>query len=404
MKVALIGNMNNNANNLAHYLLDAGVDCDVLFYANEAAHFTPEADNVLPKRYASKTLSWGGYKDYFTTSASQIRADLADYDFLIGARLAPAYCAKAGRHLDIFMPTGGDLHTVPVWNGWGVRDLIKYLGFARIQRRAISKVGTLYWDVTNDELEATIAPYTAGLPRMVYGIPALYHPEYEGVTLELRRAQSKWLERFQAARQGADIFLFSHVKHVWTPKGIAHYGRFHEKGNDQIIRALAGYYQSNPSKSLRLALFEYGDDHPSTRALARELNVDEHIIWFPQMPRREIMMGIGESDGVIGEIARSWFSYGTILEAMVMGKPVLHHRNDALYEGQDFYPMIHVHDAQSLCIAFRDIAEGKIDLRQIGDKAHDWLVKSSVTPAIQDIVNRIDTKRARLPDQSETSH
>lgn len=404
MKVALIGNMNNNANNLAHYLLDAGVDCDVLFFANEASHFRPEADNVMPVRYGAKQLTWGGYAAYFTTPAATIRADLAEYDFLIGSRLAPAYVAKAGRVLDIFMPTGGDLHTVPVWNGWALKDVVKYLLFARIQCQAIGKVGALYWDVTNDEIEETIAPFTSHLPRMSHAIPMIYHPEYQDDALAERRAASEWLSRFQEARQGADIFLFSHVKHVWTPRGIAHYGRFHEKGNDQIIRALAGYYQSNPSKSLRLALFEYGDDHPSTRALARELNVDEHITWFPQMPRREIMMGIGVSDGVIGEIARSWFSYGTILEAMVMRKPVLHHRNDALYPGQDFYPMIHVHDAQSLCSAFRDIADGQVDLRYTGDRAHDWLVKASVTPAIQDIVNRIDAKRTRLRDQSETSH
>jgi hypothetical protein len=399
MKVALIGNMNNNANNIAHYLLDLGIECDVLFFANEAGHFCPESDNVVPVRYNAKQLKWGGYASYFTTPAAAIRADLAEYDFLIGSRLAPAYVAKSGRVLDIFMPTGGDLHTVPVWNGWMPRDLVKYFGFARIQRQAIGKVRALYWDDTNDELEATIASYTAGLPRMVHGIPTVYHPEYEGPMLEVRQGRSEWLGRFRAARKGADFFFVSHVKHVWTPEGIAHYGRYHEKGNDQIVRALAAYYQANPSKQIRIAFFKYGIDHTATRTLARDLGVDDYITWFPRLPRREIMIGIEVADAVIGELARSWFSYGTIYEAMVMRRAVLHNRDAAMYPGRDLYPMVHVTDASSLVAAFNDIAASHIDLTELGQQAHDWLVKSSVMPAIQDIVNRIDIKRARLRDQ-----
>lgn len=393
MRIALIGNMNNNSNNLAQYLMDAGVTCDVLFFKNEAKHFTPEADNVGPVRYGTKELSWGDYISYFTTPAAQIRDDLAEYDFLIGSRLAPAYCAKAGRALDIFMPTGGDLHMVPIWNGWKPRDLIKFVIFSRIQRSAIGKVGALFWDATNDEIEETIAPYTQHLRRLSHAIPMIYHPEYQGEALAQRQAQSGWLRKFREARQGADIFLFSHVKHVWTPGAIAHYGRFHEKGNDQIIHALAEYYRGNPTKSLRLALFEYGTDHKATRKLARELNVDQHIAWFPQMPRREIMMGIGEADAVIGEISRSWFSYGTILEAMVMGKPILHHRNDALYPGQILYPMVHVRDATSLAESFRMIAKGGIDLVDSGEKSHEWFVEIGVKGAISALVGEIERNR-----------
>lgn len=392
MKVALIGNMNNNSNNLAHYLLDAGIDVEVLFFANEASHFGPDADNVLPVRYVSKQLSWGGYRSYFTTSAARIRSDLEPYDFLIGSRLAPAYCRKAGRHLDIFMPTGGDLHTVPVWNGWKPRDVVKYFGFARIQREAIKQVGALYWDVTNDEIEKTIAPFTSHIPRMSHAIPMIYHPEYQGEALEVRQQKSEWRERFRDAREGADIFLFSHVKHVWTPKAIAHYGRFHEKGNDHVIRALASYYRGNPTKSIRLALFEFGDDHLATRALARELDVDKYIAWFPQMPRREIMLGLAESDGLIGEISRSWFSYGTILEAMVMRRAIIHHRDDTLYSGIELYSMVDARSDKDLEDIFVAIAKDEIDLELLGKSSYDWLVQVSMKNAINEIVARIEGK------------
>ena len=57
-----------------------------------------------------------------------------------------------------------------------------------------------------------------------------------------------------------------------------------------MIQALAKYYSQAPEKTLRLALFEYGTDHAATRALARQLEVDQYITWFPQMPRKEIII------------------------------------------------------------------------------------------------------------------
>lgn len=112
MKIGIIGNMNNNAVNLARYLQDAGLDCTVLLYQNEASHFVPEADALSGVTYKFRTLSWGSYVNYFLTSPKVIRSDLADFDYIIGSRLAPAFLAKAGIPLDMFMPTGGDLHTL----------------------------------------------------------------------------------------------------------------------------------------------------------------------------------------------------------------------------------------------------------------------------------------------------
>ena len=389
MKIALLGNMNNNAINLARFLIDRGINCDVLFFENEADHFQPSADDLEVCSYKSVSLEWGGYKKYFTTSRKTIRRDVEDYDFLIGSRLAPAYLDKAGIKLDIFMPTGGDLHSLPVWNGWNSRDLLKYLGFSGIQRRAIEKVGALYWDFTNPEVERTIAPYTNHLRRIVHGIPTIYYPDFEGTQLERRKARSTWLQRFTDARRDADVYLISHVKHVWTPAVVAHYGRFHEKGNDQIILALAKYYERSRSTRIRIAMFEYGDDHLNTRMLAKKLGVDRHIDWFPQMPRKEIMLGIEVADGVIGEITQSYLTYGTVVEAMAMNRAVLHHRNDEFYPGKPLYPMLNTPDAESLARAFEKIDSGKVNLAQMGEASGAWLREYGVGAAIDAITAQI---------------
>ena len=44
------------------------------------------------------------------------------------------------------------------------------------------------------------------------------------------------------------------------------------------------------------------------------------------------MVGISLSDLVAGEFNNSWFTYGVVFEAMAMGKPIIHHRNDSIYK------------------------------------------------------------------------
>ena len=392
MRVAIIGNMNNNANNLIRYLVDQGLDCTILFYANEAEHFVPDADNIDRIDYPHQTLSWGSYAGLFATSASQIAQDLAPFDFLIGSRLAPAYARKAGRSLDIFMPTGGDLHMLPMFSGFAPKDFFKFLVFSRIQRRGIQQCKTVFWDATNVELEQKIRPVIQGMDRISHAIPAIYYPDYENEALQRRLEASEWIDHFTAARADCDFLFLHHVKHVWLPKTVRYYGEFHDKGNDQIVYGLAQYYANSPRKRIKIAMVRYGRDYDETKALAEKLGVAQHIVWFPQLPRKELMMAISVVDAVIGEVTRSWFSYGTIMEAMVMSKTVIHNRDDALYPDKRLYPMLRIFDGPSVAKAFQQVADGEVDLVQMGIDARRWLVEYGMGEPIREIVKRVKSK------------
>lgn len=391
-RIAIIGNMNNNANNLVRFLMGQGLDCTVLFYKNEAGHFTPDADNIEAVQYPHETLTWGGYGQLFTTSAAQIAKDLAPFDFLIGSRLAPVYADKAGRSLDIFMPSGGDLHMLPMFSGFAPKDFFKFLVFSRAQRKGIRRSKVLFWDETNEELENKIRSVVEGMDRIKHAIPAIYYPDYEGDSLQRRLKKSEWIDKFKAARADCDVLLLHHVKHVWLPKTIQYYGEFHAKGNDQIVHGLAEYYAGSPRKRIKIIMIRFGTDYDETEALARRLGVAEHIIWFPQLPRKELMLGIGVVDAVIGEVTRSWFSYGTIMEAMVMGKATLHNRDDALYPEKRLYPMLRIFDGHSVAAAFRKIADGEVDLAEMGREAKQWMVEYGVGEPIREIVKRVNSK------------
>lgn len=395
IRVAIIGNMNNNANNLVKYLIDRGVDATVLFFSNEAGHFTPDADNQFAITYPHRTLSWGGYGQLHTTPAKRIRRDLEPFDFLIGSRLAPAYARKAGRRLDIFMPTGGELHMLPMFSGYAPKDLAKYLFFSRRQRAGIRDSRAIFWDLTNNDVEEKIKPVIDGIDRISHAIPAIYYPDYEGETLARRARASTIVEEVRQLHRDCDVLLWHHVKHVWLPKTIRYYGEFHAKGNDEIVRGLARYYDGSPDKIIKIIMLRFGTDYGETEELARSLNVDQYIHWLPQMPRKELMLAIAECDAVIGEITRSWFSYGTILEAMVMGKPVIHNRDDALYPNKRLYPMLRAFDAASFANALDRIAAGEVDLAAMGREARQWLVEYGIGEPINEIVRRISETEPR---------
>lgn len=403
MRVAIIGNMNNNANNLIRYLRREGVDATLLFFSNEANHFRPEADNIDAIDYPCVYLSWGSYAQLFTTPAAKIDADLRSFDFLIGSRLSPAYAAKCGRSLDIFMPTGGELHMLPMFSGYAVKDLIKFLLFSRMQRNGIRRCRTLFWDATNTELEEKIRPVVDGLDRIKHAIPAIYYPDYEGDRLKRRLEQSQWMNKFREIKNSCDVFLVHHVKHVWLPATITRYGTFHAKGNDQVVKGLAQYYSGRPTKRIVVAMMQYGADHVATRKLAEQLGVSQYIEWFPQLPRKELMLGIGVSDAVIGEVTRSWFSYGTVLEAMAMSKPVLHNRDDSLYGDKLLYPMLRVFDATSVASNLNRIARDEVDLAQMGLDAKQWLVHYGMGEPVREIIRRIDQRASQTSDAQATA-
>ena len=100
-------------------------------------------------------------------------------------------------------------------------------------------------------------------------------------------------------------------------------------------------------------------------------------------------MAMTTVDAVIGEVTRSWFSYGTIMEAMVMSKPVIHNRDDALYPTKRLYPMLRIFDGPSVARAFHQIADGEVDLVQMGIEAKRWLVEYGMGEPVREIVERV---------------
>lgn len=388
MKIGILGNMNNNSNNLMQYLRAAGADAHLLFYENEAGYFMPDADEIAVPDYPHKTLTWGSYRTLMNPAIGpQVRADVAPFDILIGTRLAPAYMSRfVGRPLDVFMPTGGDIWTVPHFSGYRPKNLLKWIFVSRLQRKGIRDSRSIFFDKTNPEIEDLISPLFDAERRVEIGVPAIYSPAYRGKAWEQRLAHSSMKTHFQALRSNADVFLVHHVKHLWQPDAVAAFDPYQAKGNDRILVALSQIRDVRPGLRVKVLMCEYGPDVTATKSLAKSLRVDDMIAWIPLSPRREIMVAISLADAVIGELARSWLTYGTIVEAMVQGKPVIHNRDDSFFSPRPLYPMYHATSAEEVREAILQVVDYPGEAVAKGTEAQAWYEKETIAPLIREIL------------------
>lgn len=395
MKIGILGNMNNNSNNLVQYLRAAGADAHLLLYENEDKHFVPDADEIMPTDYPKKTLTWGSYQKFMNPMIGrQVREDIAPFDLLIGTRLAPAYIARfAARPLDGFMPTGGDIWTVPHFSGYRPKNLLKWAFLSRAQRKGIRDSRRIFMDKTNPVVEELVTPLFDPERRIEAGVPTIYAPAYQGEAWERRLAHSRMKARFDAIRENADVFLVHHVKHLWQPHSVAAFDPYQAKGNDRILSGLAQIRRMHPGLRIKVLMCEYGPDVAATKALAEALGVADMIAWIPLSPRREIMVAISLADAVIGEIARSWLTYGTVMEAMVQGKPVIHNRDDSFFAPRRLYPMYHASTAEDVAASILQIAREPAEAATIGAAAKAWYDEETIAPVINEILCLTPSKK-----------
>jgi glycosyltransferase involved in cell wall biosynthesis len=376
VRVALIGNMNNNFFAVCRYLRDRGVDAHLLLFDHETAHFGPAHDTFdLGYRAFTRQLGWGS--NYLTVHASVVADDLAEFDFLIGCGPAPAFAWRAGRVLDLFIPYDSDIALLPFPRLVNPRIQAAYLAQCVAQRRGIRAAPVLAMDMTNDALEAFYKRLHYPGRRLRRGIPMLYTAEYGPDTIARYYDRTHWYHEFAAIRSRHDLVVFHHARHFWTsgPDPLGEY-----KANDILIRGLARFRETHPDVRACIVTLEYGPDASATRQLAEELGVAGDVYWFPLMSRKDLMVGLSLADMGCGEFGRSCLSCGTVYETLAMAKPLLHHREDALYQADypELYPMLNVRTAGDVADAFASWAADPAGAAKMGRQGRDWLQRFAI--------------------------
>lgn len=369
MKVALLGNMNNNHFALVRYLRDRGIDADLLLFNNEIDHFHPACDTYsLDFMRYTRQLSWGASTSYLATSAKTVANDLRGYDVIVGCGLSPAYLNKAGMALDIFAPYGGDLWIETKYRVVAPQRLASVWSSARSQSTGIRNSRVFHMGSTNDIYEREWERYRGRSERWLEGLPMVHSPTYRPEALEEIAIRTHWGEEFKAIRAESDLMIMYHSRHLWQtgPDDANH------KGTERLLRGWAELRRRRPDLRMRFVTLEYGRDVPASRKLMDELGISDTVVWMPKMYRKDLMIGVLLCDIVAAEFQHSWLMSGVMYEALVGAKPVLAHRDDSLYPGQDLYAIMNAREPDEITAMLEAYLDDRERFLAMGQAGREW--------------------------------
>jgi hypothetical protein len=381
-KVGLLGNMNNNHFSIARYLRDRGIDAEVLLFDNELPHFHPSNDTYDAEYFEYvRQLQWGSPLRFALTSARRVQSDLADYQILLGAGSAPAYCDKAGLRLDAFIPFGGDIWTMLGRAEGNPLRFAKYALMMGAQGHGIRNSRIFHMAPTNALYEGQWRRYRGTSERWFDGVPGVYDGIYGPQEMTRMLSMSAWSSQFQQVRDAADLLLFSSARHFW--KADANHPA--AKGTHRLLRGIAKFRRLNPQCRIVLATLEYGQQVGETKSLIRELEIEDCVRWFPPLPRKDLMVGLGLADIACAEFENSWIASGVLYEAMVMAKPILAYRDDALYTQTepDLYDIMNAKEPDQVASLLGDYWRDSGSFQAMGGRGREWYREHIVTRPLE---------------------
>ncbi|MFT7157668.1 MAG: glycosyltransferase involved in cell wall biosynthesis [Parvicella sp.] len=356
MRIALIGNMNNNNFAVMRYCRDLGIDAHLFLYSTDGrgslSHFKPESDTwnidkwqpyIHQTEFENGPLSgssgiWsilvrliniipfkGKRGDGLSSKYArnkQIRNKFESFDYTIGTGIAAALFHKAGLRLSCFVPYGAGIEFVgalPYQKRMSKGVILKRMIFKNVFKNQLNGVRNSNYcfnaelGLTKDVLDSYRIKFENLAMPMVYNNEILKSHEeqnFKGIIEQLKEA---------------DYRIISHGRQYWVnPGGYSKNDwESRSKHNEWLINSFSRIIGKKPDINPILVLLEYGDDFEHTKALCKKLGIEDSVVWLGKMNRREIMKLIRHCDLGIGEFYKAHGTIwgGTGWEILSCGKP-----------------------------------------------------------------------------------
>jgi glycosyltransferase involved in cell wall biosynthesis len=403
-RIALVGNVNNNLFAITRHLRDAGYDAH-LFYRTPMPHFHPMADTYsLDYVNYCHEVNWLN-KNFHYADGNLVKKQLSDFDFYIGQSDEAAVAYRFGFNMDVYYPYGSDVykyaHLPEKFNGVRMAytllrgnraeyDLMKIGTSARFLKGAIADARYILAEYRNEEYENKLNTLHYNGKYEHVPMPFVYTKEYDDITSG-KEADVHWKSEMDKMRHNYDFIILYHGRQEWKTE----HNDFTGKNTHHLIIGFSQYLQKNPAVNICLCMIEYGSDVQYSKQLIADLGIANKVKWFPKMYRKDIMYLIHNVDVCCGEFKFSDLTFGTIVEAMIMGKPVIHHRKDEMFTGQykDLYPMLHAREPEEIANVIDYAVANKEPIAEIGVTAKAWIEKNFIRQPLQHLINIIEQKR-----------
>lgn len=415
MKVALVGNMNNNNFSLLRYFRDLGIDAHLLLYSNDGkttlSHFSPDSDcwNIRKwEQYIHNTdipnapiavfdfpFSWiisftSFLKSLFFSnvmwikpvSRKKITETYSGFDFIITSGITPATLQRVNISVDIFYPYASGIEflntgefKIQLERGSYFKKLI----YNKVKDKQLIGI-RLAKIVINSEMYLT----QRVLNNLNIKSKKLFIPVVYDTSNEENIKLSNTLLQIDKIICLQDFVIFHHARLKWVNNGDYTDSEWTQenKNNNWIINQYYNFLQLNPSKKSLLVILEYGPDVQETKKLIASLGIENFVYWLPKMKRKEIMWLIKKSSIICGEfhdLPRTiWGSTGW--EALAAGKPLLQYFD--FEEGEYFKsynipepPILKVNKQEDILFHLNEIASNKESFEKLSKETLLWFKK-----------------------------
>ncbi len=394
-KIAFIGNMNNNFSAFAKYIREKKIEVHLFLLDND--YFHPKDDSFSDewKLYTFR-LNWGSLDSWSKIDFKKIKKQFNKYDLTIGCDAVPAFFNKAGLDLDIFIPYGFDLYSMPYFKMvHPKRILAKFLTF-KYQKKGIKYAKNIFIAPTGGILEKNLNEIKPTGKIYRGGVPMIYYPDFHTNSFESEKQKSKITKTLVSLKKQGKTIIFHSSRHYWKTKKSVN----SIKGNDILFKGLKktiDYFKSNKI-NLHIVTFEYGKDVNYSKELIKKLGIEEYVTWIPRSPRKEVMIGLSQSDIVVGELFHSYFSYGIIYEAMALKKLIVHKRIDLDYESyyKELYQMCYADSIDSIYLTFKNYVDNLIDHKEITENTFNWFQENLIEEPVNKLISILNKKNVNV--------
>jgi len=351
MKIAITGNLNNNAYRLAKFLRMKGIDADCLITQNELyKNFNANPvyeDPCLEKQgFPIWIKNWHASSNLFKLR-SQFKAgkQLDEYDIVHSFTYSSIYPYLKGKKY-VVNPTSSDLEE------FINRKLpLNYL----FKKSLIHSNFTLFHNLHHFDIVEKLIPKG--------------HYQYFPTIMNGTRFDKNY-----KMRNKNHLIMFS-------PTRI----NFPVKGMNKVIEAFHKLIENNRDPKFKLWLIEKGDDLEKAKKLIVHYEIEKYVEWFPTLKNDELIEIYYKSDVVLDQFELGAFGK-VFLEAAFCGKPVIGYVNPNYIQKAytDHIPFYNAYTTEEIFLAMNESISSNIN--QKGVKLKNWAWKNHHW---ESVINRI---------------
>ena len=416
MRIALIGNMNNNGLALLRYFSDLGHETHLYLYQNDGTlnsnHFHWRNDTWYPEKVKSKIirtpllnnhlqvinknfvfhfffkslyklaklLRIQGYNllnPGLVKPERYIDKTFKNYDLIYGCGNTPALFLHSNVTLNVFYPYSTGIEFLGASSS--TTDLIKKARFKLLIE------GIIWWIAKMQKNGIIQAEYVhnaeLGLTKKVL---EKIQKEFKILPIPLvyrEKEPTKFSDKLNdliVTIKSVEFSIIMTSRQFWS-KDSNDKKSLDSKNNHWLILAFARFIKKHPKLNTRLFLLEYGRDIDATKELIKEHHLQDKITWIPILTRKEILILLKYVSVSVGEfyVTPRTIWGGTGLEALSTGTPFI---NSLQFDPQFFFkkfgyplpPILNANSVEEIDFYLNKICFNKEFSKNTREKSLKW--------------------------------